>query len=220
MIVVDNNAGSETDFWRMSPDDVTVHVARMKMRPSLRPDLHEPSDLELFKRELAEEVDKLVSLSDVVVYQRTYGTHVNYDTIRQVLEKFGKPFVIAEWSAIQLLKEIGAKSVWLFTPYGEERTKEEAEFLGRHFRVTGYTFLGLSNGLEYSNVEHSKIAESLTKDEIDADAVYIHCTNLTTYKAIRILRRELGLPVISENSASLLLALRYLGYRTKVDQVL
>lgn len=211
MIVVDSNAGSETDFWSGSPEGVTTHVARMKMRPSVRHDLHEPADMDLFRRELKEEAEKLSQVSDVLVYQRTYSTHVNHQAVREVMGTFGKPYVIAEWSAIELLKEIGATNLWVFTPYGVERTEEEVKFLGRHLNVAGYTYLGLNNGLEYSNVKHHEIVHALMKENINADAVYIHCTNLTTHKAIAELRKGLKIPVISENSASLTMALRELG---------
>ncbi|WP_052349366.1 hypothetical protein [Candidatus Acidianus copahuensis] len=221
LIVVDNNGGSEYDFWKLSPKGVGIYTTRMKMRPSVSPGLHEPADMKLFRMELKEEINKLSDLVDVIVYQRTYGTHKNYNVIKEILEETGKPYVIAEHAALEYFKEMGVRRVWLFTPYGIERTEEEAKFLEENgLEVPGYTYLGLSNGLEYSNVEYKRIFIALIRNPIEADALYLHCTNLTTYKAIVGLRETLGIPVFSENSTSLLLALKKMGVKPTVRALL
>ncbi|ARM75374.1 arylmalonate decarboxylase [Acidianus manzaensis] len=213
LIVVDNNGGSEYDFWKMSPKGVGIFTTRMKMRESISPFLHEPKDIEEFKKELYEEASKIADLVDVIVYQRTFGTHKNIQIIRDILSSFNKPYVIAEESAIKIFKELEINKIWIFTPYGLERTLEEVDyFKDNGFDVTGYTYLGLKNGLEYSNVDYRTIFLSLLKSKVskESEAIYLHCTNIVTYNAIKSLSRTYGIPILSENSASLILALREL----------
>ncbi|MFP3203132.1 MAG: arylmalonate decarboxylase [Sulfolobus sp.] len=209
LIVVENNGGSETDFRALVPKDVGIFATRMKKRPSISTYLHEPADLDLFKKELTEEAEKLKDLVNVIVYQRTYGTHKNSKIIYDVLSKFGKPFVIAELSAIKLFNEMKINKIWIFTPYVFERTIEEVKFFEENgFEVTGYTYLNLASDLEYSNVTWEEIYNAIIKNNIKADALYIHCTDLTTYEVIPKLKEKLKIPILSENSASLILALR------------
>jgi maleate isomerase len=57
-----------------------------------------------------------------------------------------------------------------------------------------------------------RIAKSL--EVADADAVLISCTNLRTFEIIEDLERDLGIPVVSSNSATLWSALNHLDVET------
>ncbi|BFH74013.1 hypothetical protein SJAV_19570 [Sulfurisphaera javensis] len=52
LIVVDNNGGSEYDFWKMAQKGVGIYTARMKMKKSISSNLHEPANIKEFKRDL------------------------------------------------------------------------------------------------------------------------------------------------------------------------
>ncbi len=54
----------------------------------------------------------------------------------------------------------------------------------------------------------------LAADHPDAEAVFIACTNLTTYDVIGPLERALGKPVLSANQVSIWAALRAAGLPT------
>ncbi|BFH74014.1 hypothetical protein SJAV_19580 [Sulfurisphaera javensis] len=115
------------------------------------------------------------------------------------------------------------RKIWVFTPYKLERTLEEVEYLTeKGFEVTGYTYLGFSNGLEYTNVDYKTIYLALLKSKVskDSEIIYLHCTNIITYKAIKYLPKTFGIPVISENSASLYMTLKKLGLTVRKENIL
>jgi len=51
---------------------------------------------------------------------------------------------------------------------------------------------------------------------IKADGVYIACTALSTYEAVQYLHEDLGMPVISENVATMWGALNRIKIKTKL----
>jgi len=50
----------------------------------------------------------------------------------------------------------------------------------------------------------------------DADAIFISCTNLRTFEIIEKLERDLGVPVITSNQATLWMALRQIDVRDQL----
>ncbi|BFH74007.1 arylmalonate decarboxylase [Sulfurisphaera javensis] len=202
LLISDIDGGSEYDFWKMAPKGLAIHTARISKIANL-------------KDELYKEASKLESLVDIFVYQEDYEVHNISSDIRQVLEQFEKPYVLAEESALELFKELGISKIWLFTPYTVERALEEVEYLTVNgISVTGYTYLNINDKIGLKNVDYKTISIALLKSRVskDSEAIYIYGSNLITYKAVKTLPRVFGIPVISTNLASLFMALRKIKY--------
>ncbi|WP_252896895.1 arylmalonate decarboxylase [Metallosphaera hakonensis] len=169
LLVPANNAAVEYDFWKMSPEGVTIHSTRMRPTKGC-----EPTDINEFVRELTEAHELLREVSDVIVYGRTYGTHGNAELIR----KFG--FIIPEDAVERTLNRLGLRKIWIATPYVKERTLEEVNWWkSRGFQVTGYAGLNKVRGIDISNTNTFTIYRLVKKnigDILKADAVYIACT--------------------------------------------
>ncbi|EWG07911.1 MAG: arylmalonate decarboxylase [Candidatus Aramenus sulfurataquae] len=214
VILPANNAGMEYDLWKMAPEGVTIHVTRMRPTKGC-----EPSDLDEFERELREAYHLLEEVSDVVIYGRTYGTHKHAHLIRKAIGNV----VIPEEEVVKLLKKLGAKKVWVGTPYVKERTLEEVSWIRENgFEVTGYDGLGKVKGVDISNTPVFTIYRLVKRnlqEVLKADAVYIACTALSAYEAVKHLREDLKMPVVSENAAAMWGALNAIKVNFKVPGV-
>ncbi|MEM4080583.1 MAG: arylmalonate decarboxylase [Metallosphaera sp.] len=213
LIVPANNAGIEYDFWMMSPKGVSVHSTRM--RPSKG---CEPVNVEEFEEELRFSYSLLKEISDVIVYGRTYGTHRNSN----VISKVGN-LIIPEEAVEKIFRVMGVNKIWIATPYPKERTLEEVNWWrSKGFQVTGYDGLGKVRGLDISNTNTFTIYR-LVKRHLDqvsqAQTVYIACTALSNYEAMSYLSEDLGMPVISENSAAFMESLNRLKISHRVPGI-
>src|SRR5690606_12630364 len=84
-------------------------------------------------------------------------------------------------------------------------------FLAEHeIDVTASMSMGLRKRIWTLN--HEQVADAARQIDIrGADALYIACTNVTTYDLIKPLQKELGLPVLSANQTTIAAALRLAG---------
>jgi maleate isomerase len=215
LIVPSSNTTMEPEMWRLMPKGVSIHVARIMLSKVTVAEL-------LAMEKDVESAAKLLASADVdlVVFGCTTGSLVGgpgYDEkIASVASRAsGKPAITTATAVVKALKSLGAKRVALATPYVEEVNEREVRFLEHHgIEVTDVKSLGIVDNLEIGRIppEHVyRLAKSL--DTSQADAVFISCTNLRTIEVIDPLERDIGLPVVSSNTATAWLALKTLGIR-------
>ncbi len=214
VILPANNAAMEYDLWKMAPEGVTIHVTRMRPTRGC-----EPTDVQEFEGELREAYSLLEEVSDVVIYGRTYGSHKHANVIKKVIDNV----VIPEEEVIKMLRKLGARKVWVGTPYVKERTLEEVSWIRENgFEVVGYDGLGKVKGVDISNTPVFtiyRLVKRNLRDVVKADAVYIACTALSTYEVVRLLREDLKMPVVSENAAAMWGALNAIRVNFRVPGV-
>ncbi|MGC8670617.1 MAG: maleate cis-trans isomerase family protein [Thermoprotei archaeon] len=212
LLIPANNAAIEYDMWKMAVEGVTFHSTRLPPTKGC-----EPHDPEEFRKELSTAYSLIREVSDAVVYGRSYGSHTHSSIIREVIDK---TLVIPEEAAVNALRSVQAKRIWLATPYTEDRAKEEVSYLSSAgFTVVGQANLNKRWGVDISNTPVFTIYR-LVKREFQrvrqADAVYIACTALSTFEAVAYLSEDLHMPVISENVASALALEELLGLRLNI----
>ncbi len=207
-----NNAAMEYDMWKMAVDGVTFHSSRLPPTKGC-----EPEDLVQFKQELSAAYFLIREVADAVIYGRTYGSHAHSSAIRETISK---PLIISEEAAVEALRSVGAKKLWLATPYTPDRAKEEAKYLSSAgFSITGQADLNKKWGVDISNTPVFTIYRLVKKDlqrVRQADAVYIACTALSTFDAVTYLSEDLRMPVVSENVAAALSVEKLLSVRLNV----
>jgi len=209
VVIPAGNAAMEYDLWKMAPDGVTIHFTRMKPTKGC-----EPTDETQFERELKEVFSLLDDVAEAIIYGRTYGTHKHAHVIKRVATK---PLVLPEEEAVNTLRTLEARKIFVATPYIQKRTMEEVNFFKENgFEVTGYDGLNKVRGVDISNTAVFTIYR-LVKRNIEAvrkaDAVYIACTALATYEASIYLHEDLGIPVVTENAVAMLGALNKIGVK-------
>ncbi|MCZ9343919.1 decarboxylase, partial [Streptomyces sp. TRM76130] len=123
------------------------------------------------------------------------------------------PSVTTSGALLEALDELGARRVALVTPYTVSVTRALEEYVAEGgASVTGCAFMGLTRHIwkvPYRDV--AAMARRAVRRPGAADALFISCTNLSTYDVIPQLEAELRLPVISANQVTMWAALRRLG---------
>ncbi len=218
LIIPSSNTTMEPEFWRMAPEGVSVHTARMKLSAVTVEELVEMEKDAVRAAQLLATADV-----DILVYGCTTGSLVKgpgYD--REITEKLtratGIKAVATATAVLEALEELGARRVALATPYIEEVNRKEVEFLeSQGYKVVDLKYLGIRENTEIGR-QTPQIAYRLAKslETSSADAVFISCTNFRTIEVIKLLEKDLGIPVFSSNTATMWLTLKELGLREPI----
>ncbi|MFQ5711405.1 MAG: maleate cis-trans isomerase [Candidatus Geothermarchaeales archaeon] len=221
LIVPPTNTVMESEFHRMAPEGVSVHVAR--------PDWDTPDPRPEAMLRLSGGVvhaARRVALAGVqiIIWGCTSGSFLKglgYDRemAREIEEATGVEGLTTSTAVIEALGELGLRRIAVATPYVDEVNEREVEFLAGHgFEVTEIKGLGIIDPLGIGRLTPS-VAYDLAKevDSPGAEGVFISCTDLRTIDVIGRLEEELGKPVISSSQASMWAALNRVGVMDVID---
>jgi len=218
LIIPSSNTTMEPELYRIAPPGVSIHISRIPLKDVTRDSL-----LEMERHTLKAAMELSDANVDLVLYGCTSGSLIGgpgFDRMisSKISETIKRPAVTTATAVIEALETIGAKRIVVATPYIDEVNEEERRFLESHgIRVMRIMGLGIKNNLDIGRVtpeEVYRFARSLYSE--GADALFISCTNLRTIEIIEPLERDLGIPVVTSNQASLWSALRRLGVRDRI----
>ncbi len=218
LIVPSSNTTMEEEFRAWLPDGVSLHVSRIRLRKV------NVEELKSMKEGVKMASSLLADAGvDVIVYGCTTGSLVGgkgYDEeIRAEIEgETGVKAVATATAVLEALRELGVKKVAVVTPYIEEVNEKEREFLEDNgFEVTAMKGLGIEDNLEIGR-QPPEVAYRLARgvNLSRAEALFISCTNFRTFEVIDSLELDMGVPVISSNSATLWATLRALNVREDI----
>jgi maleate isomerase len=219
LIIPSSNTTMEPELYRIAPPSVSIHISRIPLKDVTRDSL-----LEMERHTLRAAMELLDANVDLVLYGCTSGSLIGgpgFDRMisSKISETIKRPAVTTATAVIEALETIGARRIVVATPYIDEVNDEERRFLESHgIRVMRIMGLGIKNNLDIGRItpeEVYRFARSLYSE--GADALFISCTNLRTIEIIEPLERDLGIPVVTSNQASLWSALRRLGVRDRIQ---
>ena len=212
LIVPPTNSVNEAEWTRLMPGGVTFHSHRMKLHPAgdpaLMPDL-------LAGIELLGQVRP-----DAVAYACTAGsmTTPSAQMPDAASEASGLKVLTTSHALILALQALGAERISVATPYAKATNDHEVEFLAAHgIETLAIAGLGIGAGgpHEYVRIAQTPLAEvkahALETFAPGSDALLLACTDFPTLPLIEELEAELGVPVISSNTATLWAMLRACG---------
>ena len=216
MIVPPTNTVNEAEWKRIAPG----------LRfPLLRMPLHAHAD-DAFYSDLRAFLKNILSEKpDVIAYACTASSMVlPLDKLPKFIEQeAGVPGVATAPALVLAARALGMKKVALATPYHDALNQHEKEFLEAcGLQVLGIKGLGIGAG---GPQEYVKIARVPPEEVLGhcraawvpgADGMIVSCTDLRTLEAVPQLERELGVPVISSNLATLWMARRAAGIRDRI----
>jgi maleate isomerase/arylmalonate decarboxylase len=216
-IVPPTNTVNEAEWARLVPDGVTFHVMRMN--------LHADTSSEAGKAALMADIGKALAgllpcRPDVVAYACTAGSMVvpSKTMPETIAGMAGRPAVTTADAIVEALEALGATRVSVATPYHRALNDHEAHFLEESgFAVARIGGLGIGAGgpAEYIRIAETPLATVADHARAcfvpDSDALLISCTDFPTLPLIAALEVELGVPVISSNTATLWACLRLAG---------
>ena len=206
------NSVMEPEFQRMAPEDVTTHANRVELKDVTRESL------------LGMEADTLRSARQiaqtrvgVIAFGCTSGSFVggpSYDArlMGMIEEETGVPTTTTTTAVVRALRALGVERIALATPYIDEVTQLEVDYLQDNgFEVTAWQGGGI---VEVADIQECppEVSERRARavDNDRAEAVFISCTGFRTIENLARLEADLGKPVISSNQATFADCLRIL----------
>ncbi len=212
LLVPSSNTTMESEFFRMAPEGVSIHTARMRLVDAT------PEAL----IEMAEDAGKAANLLstaevDVIVYGCTTGSLVGgveweERLVQRIERETGIPTVTTIRAVVDSLKALEVGRVAVATPYTDDLNHLEREFLqSEGIEVATIRGLGIVRNVDIGRTDGAVVKRLVNEVEGGADAVFISCTNLPTIDLIEPLEAELGRPVVTSNQASMWAALRSCG---------
>ena len=224
VIVSPPNTVVEGELAQMAPEGVSIHAARLGRPEGLAGQL----GVDVIRQtndDLPRAAKSLNELRlNVVVFAHTAGSMVggpNYDAelITMLESTVGCPAITTAGAAVAALTKAGTKKLALLTPYPEQMTLMEKEYLEMTvpgLKVVSHRSLGVSSGLAIGDIEPMvAYRESRNIDTGQADALFLSGTNWRTIDVARVIESDLGIPVLSANLVSMWAALGRLGISGK-----
>ncbi len=157
---------------------------------------------------------------DSIVYGCTSGTFLdgigNEDALaRQITAQTSIPAITTSTAVVEALRALGARRLFMITPYPDAVNLHEIEFLKHYgFEVAAWDSFRCDMSAEVPLIADTEVT-ALAMRHADAihrcDALFVSCTNLKVMGQIEVMERALGVPVVTSNQASLWGALRQMG---------
>jgi maleate isomerase len=205
----------DRELWRWAPDDVSLYMTRLPFVPvpvtvEMAAAL---SDHDIVRRATR---DVLTPEPRVVTFACASGSFVRGAAGERLLTgsmlAAGAPAATTTSGAlVDSLRLIGARRIAVVTPYIDAVTERLIGFLGEHgVEVVSSVGLGLLSHIW--KVGYGEIVAAVSAvDRLDAEAVFISCTNVPTYDIIAPLENRLGKPVLTANQVTMCSALNAIG---------
>lgn len=212
VLLPSGNIAAEPDLLALLPDDVSMHVSRLRLNGSSEADL-------MGMTEGVEEAAGLLGHTrpDLVAFHCTAVSTHSEALETQILSKMSAaaavPVLATSGAIKEALKALDARRVAIISPYIESINRSEAAFLERHgFTCVGTFGLGLERPGEMFAVPPERWLEVVTQRVSDeADTVLLSCTAIRALPAIEACEQALGRPVVTSNQAMGWLLRRRLG---------
>ena len=220
VIVSPPNTVVEGEFGEMAPEGVSVHAARLGRPEGLAGQLGADVILRT-NDDLPRAAKSLCELRlGVVVFAHTAGSMVKgpeYDAelLAMMESTVGCPAVTTASAAVAALTQAGVERLALLTPYPEQMTLMEQEYLEQTvpgLKVVSQRSLSVPSGLAIGDLEPVvAYREARNIDTHQADALFLSGTNWRTVDMVQKIESDLGIPVFTANQVTMWAALAKLG---------
>jgi maleate cis-trans isomerase len=205
LLVPSINTTMETEFWRIAPEGVSVHSARIAGGRHGTPE--ELRGMENASKQAAQDVAMVEP--DVVVYGCTSGSFFegpewNRRIADQLTKIAGAPTVTTAGAMAGCLLAGGHKRVDVVTPYVELTNERLKQFLKAHdIDVMTLGTFDMLDMFDHAKIEPSEIYRKVREITTPrSEAVFVACTQLRAMEVLESLERDLGKPVYSAVQAS------------------
>jgi len=214
LLVPSINTTMETEFWRIAPEGVSVHSARIAGGRHGTPE--ELRGMEAASKQAARDIAMVEP--DVVVYGCTSGSFFegpewNRKICDQLSEIAQAPAVTTAGAMAAALMAGGHSKVDVVTPYVELTNERLRHFLRAHdIEVVTLGTFDMLDMFDHAKIEpgeiYRKVREITTPK---SEAVFVACTQLRAMEVLDNLERDLGKPVYSAIQATAWQAYQAMG---------
>ena len=200
LLVPSINTTMETEFWRIAPQGVSVHSARISGGRHGTPE--ELRSMENASKAAARDVAMVEP--DVVAYGCTSGSFFegpewNKKICEQLSEIAGAPTVTTAGAMAACLMAVD-----VVTPYVELTNERLKQFLRAHgIEVNRLGTFDMLDMFDHAKIEPSEIYQKVKEtNSADTEAIFVACTQLRALEVVDMLERDLGKPVYSAVQAT------------------
>lgn len=218
LLLPSTNVVLEPEFGLVLPEGVSIHSARMFIE---NVDVSGLIDME---KNLERATREIASLRPTAIaFGCTSGSMVKgvgYDAeiIKKMEDIVKVPATTTSTAVIKALKKLGIKKVSVATPYIKEVNEEEKIFLEAHgFEVLNIEGLGILEAVELAEVPPYvvyRFAKKLCHPA--SEGLFISCTDFRTFEILDALEKDLEIPVVSSNQATIWDLLQLAGVRERI----
>ena len=213
LMIPSSNTTMENEFHEAKPEGVSVHTTRLMLKQAVEKELLEMENhLERGCQELK------TAMVDVIVYGCTTGSLVkgkgHDEKLQEKIQKLtGVKAITTSGAVLKAFSLLQAQNIAVITPYVKELDEKEVGFFEANgLKVGDICGLGLADNLDIGRLEPKQIYHVLRKINLQKmDALFISCTNWRVIEIIKDLEDDIGLPVVTSNQASLVMALKEMG---------
>ena len=147
-----------------------------------------------------------------------YGKGYDLELIKKMASRVTVPCITTSTAVIKGLREMKINRVMLLTPYEQWLTQRGVEFLNANsFEVVGSEHLNFTDSQDMIDMTSEQIVEwAKTKIKQNCDGVFISCTCFRGMGAAEQLEKDLGIPVVTSNQATVWYLLQLSGYSSPV----
>ncbi|MHC9237695.1 maleate cis-trans isomerase family protein [Pseudooceanicola sp. 502str34] len=209
LICPPTNTVNEAEWAQLVPEGVTFHSHRMKLHPDTTSEaglagLHADLDAAIAMLKVAD--------VDVVAYACTAGSMISPARAlpEALTARNGIATVTTAAAIVGALQALGVTKISVATPYHDALNDHEVHFLADHgIEVLSIAGLGLGakGPAEFPLIAQTPLdmvaAHARTTFAEGSQALLLSCTDFPTLPLIPTLEAELGVPVISSNTATL-----------------
>lgn len=217
LIIPSVNAIIEPEFAWLGPPGVSFHAARIMLRETT------PEGIRAMNAELGAAARLIASVTpDVVAYACTSGSFLDGpDALSRQVEEIralvGCPVVATSAAMIEALRSLGVKRIALATPYLDSVNEPERRFFEANgINVVTLRGLGLSGKAIREVPPERVVALARDVDHLEAEALFVSCTDFRALETVAFLEAELRKPVLTSNQVTLWAVLRALGASTRI----
>ncbi len=215
LLLPSSSSVQERDIGRALPDDITLHVARMRLN-----NVDAESTLRIVQ-EIETESQKLADVDvDVIIFPATApssrnGLGYDQELIERIKAASGKPATTASTALLEATRVLSLKQIVLGAPWSASVNQTVAAFLEANgIKVLAQEALGLVRNLEIGLLDPQTAFDVGRRvDRTAADAVMLACGNWSTFAIVDRLEQALRKPVLTTNQVSLWHALKMMGTR-------
>lgn len=217
MVVPSLNTIAEDDARRYLPEDIGLHVQRLRLRKIAGKVTREA--LVEASREAIEQAMMLADADlDVIAFNCTGasitgGPEGAAKLGLEIEQATSTAATTTALAVVDALRAVGARRLIHVCPFAPEFSNDEADFLrGAGFEIVASTGLGFTDAKVAAKMTPREIVEIVTPmDHPEADAIFLACANVRAMEVVDELEGVLKKPVISSNQAVIWKMLKILG---------
>jgi len=216
LILPSSNTTMECEMWSALPQGISLHSARIPLK-----EVNAEALKDMDSSSMNAAMSLLDAEVDCILFGCTSGSLIkgkgyNKKMSAKMEKELKVPFITTSTAVVEALKSFNAKELSVVTPYIDEVNEREKEFLESYgFSILSIKGMGIEKNRDIGKVTPQELYRFASNSK--GNCLFISCTNLRTFEIIEVLEKDLNMPVVTSNQASLWLSLKRIGIKERLE---